>query len=138
MLRHLTNLFKQFNGQGLSPGEQGERLSEKYLKKQGYKTIARNLRSRLGEIDLFMLGPDKRTLVFIEVKTARADRQSSVRPELRVGPQKQRKIATLATTLIAKHKLTGRTVRFDIIGVDLHHDRKPDIRHYINAFESPW
>ena len=85
-----------------------------------------------------MLGPDKRTLVFVEVKTAKANRQSTVPPELRVGPKKQRKIAVLAAKLIARHKLTGRPVRFDIIGVDLHHDRKPDIRHYISAFESPW
>lgn len=122
----------------LSPGQLGESLAEKHLKKQGYKRIARNLRSRVGEIDLFMLAPDGRTLVFIEVKTARADRQSSVPPELRVGQKKQRKIATLAVKLIAKHKLTNRPVRFDIIGVDLHDGRDADIRHYVSAFESPW
>lgn len=122
----------------LSPGQLGERIAEKHLKKRGYKRIARNLRSRHGEIDLFMLAPDQRTLVFVEVKTAQADRRSSVRPELRVGQQKQRKIATLAVKLIAKHQLTNRPIRFDIIGVDLHHDRKPEIRHYVSAFESPW
>ena len=121
-----------------STGERGERIAEKHLKKQGYRMIARNLRSRHGEIDLFMLGPDKRTLVFVEVKTAQPDRQSNVPPELRVGQQKQRKIAALAARLIAKHKLTGRPVRFDIIGVDLHDDREPDLRHYVGAFESPW
>lgn len=121
-----------------SPGEQGERLAEKHLKKQGYKTIARNLRNRLGEIDLLMLGPDRRTIVFVEVKTARADRQSTIPPEHRVGQKKQRKIAMLAASLIARHKLTGRPVRFDIIGVDLHRDRDADLRHYVGAFESPW
>ena len=120
------------------PGERGERLAEKHLKKQGYRTIARNLRNRHGEIDLFMLGPDKRTLVFVEVKSAQPDRQSSVRPELRVGLQKQRKIAALAARLIAKHKLTKRPIRFDIIGVDLHENREPELRHYVGAFESPW
>ncbi|MBX2850592.1 MAG: YraN family protein [Phycisphaeraceae bacterium] len=134
----LPSLLRQFLGQDRSPGEQGEHLAEKHLKKQGYKTVARNLRSRFGEIDLLVLGPDKRTLVFVEVKTARADRQSSVPPEHRVGPQKQRKIAALAARLIAKHKLTGRPIRFDVVGVDLHDDRDADVRHYVGAFESPW
>lgn len=120
------------------PGEQGERLAEKHLKKQSYKTVARNLRTRLGEIDLLMLAPDRRTIVFVEVKTARADRQSTIRPEHRVGKRKQRKIAMLAANLIARHKLTGRPIRFDIVGVDLHDDREADIRHYVSAFESPW
>ncbi|MEO0474506.1 MAG: YraN family protein [Planctomycetota bacterium] len=130
--------IRKLLGKPRSPGEQGERLAEKHLKRQGYKTIARNLRCRAGEIDLFMLGPDGRTLVFVEVKTAQADRQSSVPPELRVGHQKQRKIVALATRLITKHKLTDRPVRFDIVGVDLHDDRPPEIRHYVAAFESPW
>ena len=134
----LHEKLRRLLGKDLTPGERGERLAEKHLKKQGYRTIARNLRSRLGEIDLFMLGPDQRTLVFVEVKTARPDRKSSVPPELRVGVQKQRKIAALATRLIAKHKLTGRPVRFDVIGVDLHDDHEPELRHYVAAFESPW
>ena len=138
MLHRLIDLLNRVAGQDLSPGAQGERLAEVHLKKQGYKTIARNLRSRFGEIDLLMLGPDRRTLAFVEVKTARADRRSSVPPEHRVGPQKQRKIATLAARLIAKHKLTGRPIRFDVIGVDLHDDRPAQIRHYPGAFESPW
>ena len=70
----LASLLRRFFGQGRSPGEQGERLAEKHLNKQGYKTVARNLRSRFGEIDLLMLGPDGRSLIFVEVKTARADR----------------------------------------------------------------
>ena len=130
--------LRRLLGKGLTPGEQGERFAEKHLKKQGFKTVARNLRSRIGEIDLLMLGPDGRSLVFVEVKTARADRSSTIPPELRVGKQKQRKIASLAARLIAKHELTGRPIRFDIVGVDLHDDREPDIRHYAGAFESPW
>ncbi|MEM6256959.1 MAG: YraN family protein [Planctomycetota bacterium] len=134
----LPGPLRRLLGSTLNPGEQGERLAEQHLKKQGYKTVARNLRSRLGEIDLLMLGPDGRLLVIVEVKTARADRQSSVPPELRVGKEKQRKIASLAAKLIAKHSLTSRPIRFDVVGVDLHNDRAPEVRHYMGAFESPW
>ncbi|MGB0766934.1 MAG: YraN family protein, partial [Phycisphaeraceae bacterium] len=119
-------------------GQRGERLAEKHLHRQGYRTLAKNLRTRLGEIDLFMLGPDGKTLVFVEVKTAEPGRVSSVPPEHRVGKHKQRKLATLAAKLIAKHKLTGRPVRFDVVGINLRDDRDADLRHYPHAFESPW
>ena len=121
-----------------TPGQAGERVAERHLKQQRYKLVARNLRDRLGEIDLLMVAPDGRTLVFVEVKTAKPDRASQVPPELRVGQAKQRKIASLAAKLIAKHGLTGRPIRFDVVGVDLHTDRGAEVRHYPGAFESPW
>lgn len=121
-----------------SPGDQGEALAERYLRQAKYRTVARNLRTRLGEIDLLMLAPDGRTVVFVEVKSAAPDRRSTVLPEHRVGQAKQRKIAALAAKLIQKHKLTNRPIRFDVIGVSLYQDRAPDIRHYPAAFESPW
>lgn len=116
----------------------GEKLAERHLRSLGYKTIARNLSSRLGEIDLLMTAPDRRTIVFIEVKTAAPNRASKVPPEHRVGQAKQRKIAQLAAKLIARHKLTSRPIRFDVVGVTLHADQQPEIRHYPAAFESPW
>ncbi|MFN3165727.1 MAG: YraN family protein [Phycisphaeraceae bacterium] len=122
----------------INPGRVGERLAERHLKKQGYRLVARNLRSRLGEIDLLMVAPDRRTIVFIEVKTAEPGRRSSVPPEHRVGRHKQRKIAQLAARLIARHKLAGRPVRFDVVGVDLHDARDAEVRHHVAAFESPW
>lgn len=137
-MRSWPKPLRRLVGKRLSPGEQGEHLAEKYLKKQGYKRIARNLRTRLGEIDLLMLGPDGKTIVFVEVKTAKAGRTSKIPPEHRVGPRKQRKIASLAAQLIAKHKLTNRPIRFDVVGIDLNNDRPADVRHYIGAFESPW
>lgn len=134
----LTRILQLFRKSSHTPGEIGERLAEKHLKKQGYKTLARNLRSRLGEIDLLCLAPDGKTVVFVEVKTAAADRKSKIPPEHRVGQHKQRKIAMLAAQIIAKHKLTGRPIRFDVLGVTLHQDRDAEIRHYPGAFESPW
>lgn len=134
----LDRLRRLLRPQPPTPGQAGERVAERYLKHHKYKLVARNLRDRLGEIDLLMLAPDGRTLVFVEVKTAAPDRSSSVRPELRVGKAKQRKIATLAARLITKHNLTGRPIRFDIVGVDLHADREAEVRHYPGAFESPW
>src|SRR3954466_11997511 len=48
-------------------GEAGERIAEEHLQHRGYRILARNFRTRLGELDL--VAADERTLVFCEVKT---------------------------------------------------------------------
>lgn len=52
-------------------GGLGERLAENYLRKKGYKIMARNFKKRYGELDLVCLHHDGRAevLVFVEVKT---------------------------------------------------------------------
>ncbi len=47
-------------------GEQGESLAVWYLKKNGYKILEQNYRTKLGEIDI--IAKEKKTLVFVEVK----------------------------------------------------------------------
>ena len=51
-------------------GIQGEKLALNYLKKLGYRFIDRNYSCRFGEIDLIL--KDKKTLVFVEVKSGKA------------------------------------------------------------------
>src|SRR3954468_21642393 len=48
-------------------GELGERIAEEHLEHRGYRILARNFRTRFGELDL--VAADERTLVFCEVKT---------------------------------------------------------------------
>ena len=120
-----------------TPGVRGEDAAAQYLQQLGYRVLARNLKDKLGEIDLLCLSPDGRHLVIVEVKAALAD-ATGPRPELRVGKHKQRKLTALALRLAQRHKLTGKAIRFDIVGVTLYHDRDPDIRHYIAAFEAAW
>jgi putative endonuclease len=48
-------------------GRSGERRAEKYLRRQGYRLVARNYRCPIGELDLIFL--DGKTVVFVEVKT---------------------------------------------------------------------
>ena len=51
-------------------GRHGEQLAEAHLARLGFSTLARNVRSRAGEIDLIAF--DGETLVFAEVKTLQA------------------------------------------------------------------
>lgn len=50
----------------MSIGSLAEQSAEQYLRRHGLELIARNFRSRFGEIDLIM--QDKSSLVFVEVR----------------------------------------------------------------------
>ena len=51
-------------------GRLGEQLAAEHLERLGYAVVARNHRTRFGELDLVVA--DAATLVFCEVKTRRA------------------------------------------------------------------
>src|SRR4051812_4023272 len=51
-------------------GNRGEELAEKRLRALGYQIIARNVRSRYGELDLIAI--DQGCYVFVEVRTRRS------------------------------------------------------------------
>lgn len=118
---------------GLSLGARGERVAARHLRRAGYRVLAKNLRSRVGEVDVLAVGPDGRTVVVVEVKTGAG---GPMLPEVRVGAAKQRKLTALAVGLVRRHKLEGRPIRFDVVGVTLKAGEKPVVRHYEGAFES--
>lgn len=122
-------------------GARGERAAAKHLRRHGYRVLARNLRTKLGEIDLLALAPDRRTVVVVEVKSSRADDSGpdgprNPPPEVHVNTVKQRKLVGLACLAARQHGLQDHPIRFDVIGVDLPAKGKPTIRHHENAFAS--
>ena len=52
-------------------GQQGEELAAQHFQRLGFEVLARNHRTRFGELDLVAF--DGSTLVFVEVKTRRTD-----------------------------------------------------------------
>jgi putative endonuclease len=111
-------------------GQQSEALTVRYLKKKGYKIIAQNYRSKLGEIDI--IARDKETLVFIEVKARRSAKFGS--PKAAVTFKKQRKISMVALAYLkANHQLQA-PARFDVVSVDFT-TAQPAIEIVKNAFE---
>jgi putative endonuclease len=125
-------------------GAWGEWWAAKHLHRQGYRILATNLRSRVGEVDILAESPDRRTLVVVEVKSSlrnskpRRQRHAThlTPPELRVNPRKQRKLAALVGKLVHKYQLGHRPVRFDVIGVEFRRDSPSVLRHHVGAFES--
>ena len=114
-------------------GDRGERAAARYLKRQGMRILARQHRSRLGEIDLVAL--DAGCVVFVEVKTRASD--AAGRPEEAVTAAKQRQLTRLALEYLKRRGWLGRkSARFDVVAVTWPADRRrPEIVHYRNAFE---
>ncbi len=90
-------------------GRRGEEAAARFLKRLGYKILARSRRLAPGELDLVAL--DGRTIVFVEVKTrASAD---VGHPAEAVDAIKQRKLTRLAVTFMKRHRLLEFPARFE-------------------------
>jgi putative endonuclease len=101
-------------------GERGEQIAAEHLERRGYRIVARNFRTRYGELDL--VAADSRALVFCEVKTRIAGGRSGPACGLdAIGPAKRKQVRALATQWLAStaDRPHRPDVRFDAIGVTL-------------------
>ena len=89
-------------------------MAAAYLRRRGYRLLARNLRLRHGEVDLVAEDPTRGHLVIVEVKSGRAETPP---PEVHLNARKQFKLTVLATQIIRRYRLQKRLVRFDLIVV---------------------
>ena len=102
-------------------GRYGEKLAVEHLLARGFSLLARNYRTRRGEIDLIAF--DGRTLIFVEVKTHQLGR---LQPPASVSP-----LAYLSAGQLARYRPVAQAwlddprhaspvaqrMRFDAIGV---------------------
>lgn len=112
-------------------GQWGEKRCESFLKKKGFKKLARNFSCRSGEIDLIMVDNDG-ALVFVEVKT-RADEAFEVTESV-ITPAKKIKLNRAARYFLSTHNIENRPFRFDVVTIVLGQRGRPQIKHYENAF----
>ncbi len=110
-------------------GRQGEDLAATALEAAGFEIVARNVRTRLGEVD--MVARDGRFLVFVEVKTRRGDRFGTGAEA--VGWRKQERLRRLAAAYLGKAVETT-PIRFDVVDVALRKGMPPEVRHIPGAF----
>jgi putative endonuclease len=111
-------------------GEAGEALAARLLREHGYKIIATNYRTRLGEIDI--IARDGDTIVFVEVKARQGGQFGA--PKQAVTPRKQRKISMVALYYL---KTTGQSqskARFDVVSIRSAPAR-PQVEIIRNAFD---
>ena len=114
-------------------GRAGERLALEHLERLGYQLVARNYRTRHGEIDL--VKGNRSTLIFVEVKTRRSQRISA--PWDSHDERKRRQVRRLAAAFLSEtsKRPTPRELRFDAIGILLDcQGRLLRLDHIENAF----
>ncbi len=100
-----------------------------WLARRGFIVLARNFRTRGGEIDI--VAREGETLVFVEVRSRREGSPWS--PEASVGPRKQARIARAAVAWLRRHGGADRPCRFDVVAVRVGEGRLR-VHHVRGAF----
>ncbi len=115
-------------------GQLGEDVAARFLESRGFRILARNLRSRLGELDL--VARDGATLVFVEVKARRG--RPGDPPQVGVDARKRSRLARLALDYLAREWLQDLACRFDVVAVTFDtgdaEGGPPRVEHFPGAF----
>ncbi len=131
--RVLWKLVQRFRPQR-ALGQRGEAAAARFLRRRGYKILARSDQFGPGELDLVALDR-RRTIVFVEVKTRQS--QQSGHPAEAVDGRKQRQLTRVAVSFLKRHRLLEYPARFDVIAVTWPAGKWfPTIEHIENAFEA--
>lgn len=108
-------------------GAAGEELATHFLVQKGYRILARNWKTKYGEIDIIV--SDGSTLVIVEVKTKK-DRSYGRAIEM-ITARKRQKLQMLA--ILAARYYNKVKYRIDIVTIDHLSGQSPTIEHYIAA-----
>jgi putative endonuclease len=108
----------------------GEDLACRELERRGYAILARRYRRRWGEVDI--VARDGDTLVFVEVKAR--DGQTFGAGVDAITALKRRRMVLVAQDFLARHRLTERACRFDVVSIDVGHADAPQVEVIQNAF----
>jgi putative endonuclease len=93
-------------------GRDGEDKAAAALEKAGMQIIARNFRSKYGEVDIIALKEE--TLIFVEVKTWSVYGIENL--QYSISPKKEQRIIETAKYFLAvNRKYSEMTIRFDVI-----------------------
>ena len=126
-------------------GLQGEHEAARYLRQRGYIIISRRERILNGDIDIVAL--DKRTVVFVEVRSKTTTERGH--PAETIDARKKQRICSLANAYIKQHRLEDYSFRLDVVTVLFtsppsiqnrwlfgRSSNTPIIEHFQNAFEN--
>lgn len=113
-------------------GKKGEEIASAYLKKEGYKILARNWFYDHKEIDIIARQGDE--IVIVEVKTREGDYFEE--PWEAVSTRKIRNLVDVADAWLNQQKIDLET-RFDVISIIFSDDINYELTHFPGAFIPP-
>ncbi len=108
-------------------GQIGENIAVKFLEGNGLEIIARNYRTRFGEIDVIC--KHNNTYIFVEVKTKIGDQFGT--PEEMINSGKVAKVLKIASVYLTKESLGDPPCRLDAVAIVLNENLKVvSLHHY--------
>jgi putative endonuclease len=113
-------------------GLKGEEIATAYLKKEGYKILARNWFYDHKEIDIIARQGDE--IVIVEVKTREGNYFEE--PWEAVSTRKIRNLVDVADAWLNQQKIDLET-RFDVISIIFSDDINYELTHFPGAFTPP-
>jgi len=108
-------------------GRFGEELALEYFLKRDYQLLARNYRTRYGEIDVVVEKGE--VVVFIEVRTRQNNGMGA--PVETITRAKRHRLIKTALHFIQRKRMQNRQFRFDVFIID-----GQNLEHIENAFYS--
>jgi putative endonuclease len=105
----------------------GEQTAAFFLCERGYKVLARNQRTPLGELDIICRSLSE--VVIVEVK-ARSGAEYGAALES-IGPTKARRLRAAAAWWLSDRGLFPCAVRFDVVTVALDSQGRPQSVHHL-------
>ena len=115
-------------------GRDAESLAALALQERGMRLVARNIRSRFGEVDLAALSGD--TLVFVEVKALRSTKFAT--PAETVSAAKSRRLVLTCEQFLQDTSLAWRDWRIDVAEVRLDRWRRPYGVSFVESAVEEW
>ncbi|MCI0586473.1 MAG: YraN family protein [Planctomycetes bacterium] len=107
-------------------GRHGEEAASRLLVSKGWRILGRDLRTRVGEVDLLAL--DGETLVVVEVKTRSGE--AFGRPEEAVDGRRLARLRRAAQALALARGLSERPLRIDVVAVRAMRDGRLECEHF--------
>ena len=105
------NSYNKEKTTAVSIGNIGEETAVKALKKQGYKIIERNYRTKMGEIDI--IAKDGEYTAFVEVRLRKNNNFGT--PADTIDARKQQKIINTAQIYAVTNGIYDTPMRFDAV-----------------------
>jgi len=112
-------------------GRRGEDIAHRHLQRVGIIVIARNYRTGSGSGEIDLVGWDRDTLVFVEVKSRQTNEYGA--PDRAIGREKWLKMVRAARDFARHAEVPWEKVRFDIVTVVF--SSPPAVMHMRDAQE---
>jgi putative endonuclease len=117
----------------IATGRRGEDIAHRYLQRVGIVIVARNYRMASGHGEVDLIGWERGTLVFVEVKSRHSEEYGA--PDRAIGREKESSLLRAAREYARHADVPWENVRFDVVNVVF--ATPPLVTHFRDVFGPP-